>query len=215
VSTVEKDAFSEFEQSTETPALETEDVTAQVLKTAPGAVPMAKRGMIYTMTAAQGVNSAELINAAMSKKQVGKATPRRVVVAAPDGPSTSGGKHARQSITLVPVSGQGSTVMCGWLDVAQRAAGLRDYPSVGEQFRARYGHALDVTAEEYGALVRDLEGLLKTIGVSATQEVSEGPRPSAANVVSAESGGTQPLTVVIAVTLAAVAAVVLGVVFFR
>jgi hypothetical protein len=214
VSTVEKDSFSELEQGKDGPALETEDVTAQVLRTAPGAVPMAKRGMIYTMTAARGVNSAELINAAMAKKQVGKATPRRVVVAAPDGPSTSGGKHARQSITLVPVSGQGSTVMCGWLDVAQKTAGLRDYASVGDQYRARYGHPLDVTTEEYGALVRDLQGLLKTIGVSASEEVSEGPRPAQTAAVVAE-GAANPMTVVIAVALAALALVVIGVVFLR
>lgn len=178
--------------------------------TASGAVPiaMAVRGPIYTATAAQGFDSAQLINAALANKVVGKHNPRRLLVADPAGPSTSGGKHARQTITLVPVSGEGGTVMCGWLDVAKKAAGLRDYRSVGDQFRGRYGHALDITPEEYLGIVRELEVLMKTIGVAASHEVTE-PAKQAAQVaqkiavVEADEPeeGLRPLTIGLAAVL--------------
>lgn len=192
-----------------------EPVPAQPMQ---AAVPMAKRGMIYTATAAQGFDSAQLINAAMANKHVGKATPRRIVVAEPDGPSTSGGKHARQVITLAPVEGQGGTVMCGWLDLAKKTAGLRDFRSVADQYRGRYGAAIDITAEDYLGIVRELEGLMKTIGVVASHEVSE-PAKQAAKVAEQiaapdgpepEGAGMKALTLVLASVLlvGAVAAVV-------
>jgi len=180
---------------------------------APGPVPIAvaARGPIYTATAAQGFDSASLINAALANKVVGKQTPRRVLVADPSGPSTSGGKHARQTITLVPVSGQGGTVMCGWLDVAKKTAGLRDYRAVNDQFRGRYGQALDITPEEYLGILRELEGLMKTIGVAASHEVTE-PMKQAAQVAqaiaetkTAEPDGMRPLTIGLAVVLLLVA----------
>ncbi len=151
-------------------------------QTAAAAIPMAKRGMIYTATAAQGFDSAQLINAAMANKHVGKQVPRRVLVAEPDGPSTSGGKHARQVVTLAPVSGQGGTIMCGWLDLAKKTAGLRDFRSVAEQYRGRYSLVIDITPDEYLGIVRELEVLMKTIGVVASHEVAPEPVKQAAKV---------------------------------
>jgi hypothetical protein len=132
---------------------------------------MGARGPIYTMTAAQGANAAELINAGLAKKTVGKAVQRRIVVAPPDGPSTQGGKHARQTITLAAVEGTHATVMCGWLDVAQKAAGLRDYKAVADQFKARTGKPLDVTAEEYLTIINELEKFMSVIKVEVTHEL--------------------------------------------
>jgi hypothetical protein len=136
-------------------------------------VPIGARGAIYTVTAAQGANAADLVNAGMISKVVGKVTPRRVMVAAPDGPSTSGGKHARQTITLVPVSGQGVSIMCGWLDVAQKAASLRDFRALSAHHHARTGKELDVTADEYLAIVHDLENLLRALQVNLTHDTSD------------------------------------------
>jgi len=169
-------------------------------------IPAAKMGAIYTATAAQGFDSATLINAAMANKHVGKTVQRRVVVAEPDGPSTSGGKHARQTITLAPVTaGQGGTVMCGWLDVAKKMAGLRDFRAVSDQYKGRYGAVLDITAEDYLGIVRDLEGLMKTIGVVATHEITE-PAKQAAKVAEniAEPEPEEPAIKPTAMVLAAV-----------
>jgi len=173
-------------------------------------IPAAKMGAIYTATAAQGFDSATLINAAMANKHVGKTVQRRVVVAEPDGPSTSGGKHARQTITLAPVTaGQGGTVMCGWLDVAKKMAGLRDFRAVSDQYKGRYGAVLDITAEDYLGIVRDLEALMKTIGVVATHEITE-PAKQAAKVAEniAEPEPEEPAIKPLAIVLAGVLLVV-------
>jgi hypothetical protein len=92
-------------------------------------------------------------------------------VAAPDGPSTQGGKHARQTITLAPVEGQqGAIIMCGWLDVAQKQAGLRDYKAVAEQFKARTGKQIDLTPEEFLSIINDLEKFMGIIKVEVSHE---------------------------------------------
>ncbi len=134
----------------------------------------APRGQIYTVMAREGINAAEVVNTALKKKEVGKETPRRIEVIAPHGPSTSGGKKARQSITLVPVSGQGAGLMCGFLDVAQKSVEIRDYSVVAEQFKKRFGTRFDVSAEEYVNLTKQLGGILETLGFKISVEAAEG-----------------------------------------
>ena len=186
-------------------------------KAAAQPMPIGARGAIYTVTAAKGANAADLVNAGMISKLVGKATPRRVMVAAPDGPSTSGGKHARQTITLVPVSGQGVSIMCGWLDVAQKAASLRDYRALSEHHHARTGKTLDVTADEYLAIIHDLENLLRALQVNVTHDTSDAVQKAAQVAQNIEDSEpevepTKPAFVVaagVAMFIAAVISIVL------
>lgn len=133
------------------------------------AVPAQKRAAVYTQMAHQAVNAAELLNVGLHKKTVGKKDPRHIEVSEPSGPSTGGGKRARQSITLVPISGEGGVIMCGWLDVAQKAADLRPYDEIAEQFKARFGMKFDVTADEYRILMLDLEAMLQQLGFQMVQ----------------------------------------------
>lgn len=137
---------------------------------ATGTVPAAKRGAIYTMTAREGLDAAELVNAAFGRKTIGKLTPRRLEVVAPDGPSTAGGKHARQTIRLVPASGEGGPVMCGFLDVAQKLVELRSYETLVLQYEARFGEACDITRDEHATLCRDLQMTLTPFRYSFTHE---------------------------------------------
>lgn len=102
----------------------------------PGAVPFAKRGAIYTMTAREGVSAAELVNAAFLRRTLGSVTPRRLEVAAPDGPSTAGGKRARQTIRLVPVQGEGAPLMCGYIDAAKKRVELRGYATLCKELES-------------------------------------------------------------------------------
>jgi hypothetical protein len=170
---------------------------AQVQQKTPAAQAPAKtggapRGQIYTVMAREGINAAEVVNTALKKREIGKETPRRVEVIAPHGPSTSGGKKARQSITLAPVSGQGGALMCGFLDVAQKHVEMRDYALVAEQYRKRFGTRFDATAEEYGALVTQLSGILETLGFKVVAEApsegaaASGPEASGESEDSAE-----------------------------
>jgi hypothetical protein len=133
------------------------------------AVPAQKRAQVYTQMAHQAVNAAELLNKGLHKKTVGKKDPRHLEVSEPSGPSTGGGKRARQSINLVPISGEGGVIMCAWLDVAQRAADIRPYDEVEQQFKKRFGSKFDVTPDEYRILMKDLEGMLEQLGFQLVQ----------------------------------------------
>jgi hypothetical protein len=163
-------------------------------KSALGTVPEAKRGLIYTMTAREGVDASELVHAAFSRKTVGKLTPRRVEVVAPDGPSTAGGKRARQTIRLVPASGEGSPVMCGSLDVAQKIVELRGYEALVQQYEARFGEACDIAEAEYAALCKDLQMVLTPFRYTFAFE-SETRAAAARRVASQLTGSEQAATV--------------------
>jgi hypothetical protein len=205
VSTVEFDETSSELGEPGAAKVETAEVAAPRPQPAPGK-------QIYTMLAREGVNVAELINTAHRKRAIGKVVPRRVEVIAPHGPSTSGGKKARQSITLVPVEGGGPAIMIGHLDVAQKVAELRDHAAVTKQYRARFGSALEITAEEYQTAVKELSGLLGTMGfrITAHSEEEEDAAPTPSELPGATSTLTLPRLVMIAgLVLAALIALAL------
>lgn len=145
------------------PPLETHPGAGRVEAPLAGSVPKAQRAAVYTVMAHQAVNVAELLNRGLHKKTICK-DPRHIEVTEPSGPSTQGGKRARQSITLVPISGEGGVIMCGWLDVAQREAELRDYDEVSAQFKQRFGQRFDATREEYEKLMGELRGMIAQLG---------------------------------------------------
>jgi hypothetical protein len=160
-----------------------EPESGTVPRGAAGVVPAAKRGAIYTMTAREGLDAAELVNAAFGRRTIGKQTPRRVEVIAPDGPSTAGGKRARQTIRLVPALGDGSPMMCGFLDVAQKVVELRSYETLCQQYEARFGERCDITQDEYAGLCRDLQMTLSPFRYSFSSE-SETHAAAAPRVVA-------------------------------
>ena len=155
----------------ETKAAAPEEAPSEPKKAAPN-------GAMYTMLAREGVNAAGMINAALSKRTLGKTTPRRLEVAAPIGQSTAGGKKARQSVTLVAVSGDGAAVMCGWIDAAQKLGELREYPEVAQQYQSRFGMRFEVPIDEYKALMKDLENMLKALGFQMVTEEEEDDEPA-------------------------------------
>jgi hypothetical protein len=164
--------------------------------TAPGSVPLGQRGQIYTMTAQEGLDAAELVNAAFAQKLIGARTPRRVEVVAPDGPSTAGGKRARQTIRLVRARGEGPPIMCGYLDVARKVVELRSYSSVLQQYEERFAERFDVTESEYATLCNDLEATLKIFRYTFAYESTPPAAAHAARAqqkASAEDTGINPL----------------------
>jgi len=123
----------------------------------------------YTMTDAKrtvvaqaALDTSALLNMRFAPRLVGTQTKRRLTIAVPDGPSTDGGKKSRQSIVLVPAEdASAGTVMCGWLDVAQRRAELRVHGVVEAQYVARYKHEFDVPKDAYDGLLRDFKSTLE------------------------------------------------------
>lgn len=170
-----------------------------------GASPIAPkdRAQLYTRNAAEALNAADLINSALKKRVLGSTVPRYVEVAPPSGPSTSGGKKARQSITLAQTAQQAPAVMIGFLDVAQKTAGVREYQLVARQYEARFRVAFETSDDEYQALTKDLTGMLVTLGYNlVADEPREDGRSSAP---SPEPTTSNRKPIIIAVAMVAVA----------
>lgn len=64
---------------------------------------------------------------------------RRPVLTIPVGPSTQGGKLARQHITLEPDGAQAGSITVGWVDLPKRRASLKTFACLLDAHRARFG----------------------------------------------------------------------------
>lgn len=121
----------------------------------------------------------------------GQKRPRRLELSKPDGPSTAGGRVARQNLVLVPTEDSpASPLVIGWVDVANKRAELRSFRMLGKQFEARHGRGIDLEADAYDKLEQELSGFcdLQKIDLaridppvqapSADAVVERGPRES-------------------------------------
>ncbi len=72
-----------------------------------------------------------------------------VELTAPEGPSTSGGAHARQHLRLVPTRKGYAVIVAGAVDTVARTAQLRSREHVALVYEMRFGRALEITHEEY------------------------------------------------------------------
>jgi hypothetical protein len=186
VSTFEFDDSSLSGAGGQEPKFETADLGDKPRPLVAIGAPVAAKKQIYTVMAQQGVDAAQVVNTAMQKRLVGKLAPRRVEVIAPHGPSTSGGKKARQSITLVPAAGGGAAIVFGFLDVAAKSFEVRSHAQVSQQFKARFGEPFEATPEEYAALVKDMGKILGTLGFKPA-ELREDTNPSMKLAASSEA----------------------------
>jgi hypothetical protein len=184
-----------------------ENTAAKTSASAAGAAAPEQRGQLYTHNAEAGLNAAELINSALKKRVIGNAVPRRVEVASPSGPSTSGGKKAKQPITLVQPERPAPALMIGFLDVPHKTAGIREYALVAKQFEARFRVAFETTPDEYEALTKDLRGMLVTLGYEL---VPDEPRDDGRSSAPAPaSDDRKPLVISLAIVAVAVLALLL------
>ncbi|AGC48034.1 hypothetical protein MYSTI_06761 [Myxococcus stipitatus DSM 14675] len=115
---------------------------------------------LRTMFANHSALLAEQLRDALSKKVYGRGPHRVLRIDEPEGPSTAGGKLARQAISLVPRKGSGPSLMCGWVDVAKREAQLRAYEGVARRYEAHHGEPLELQPEEYERFLGDVEDTL-------------------------------------------------------
>jgi signal recognition particle subunit SEC65 len=169
VSTFEFDDSSLADLGDKHTKVDTADVGGKAAALAAAGTPIAAKKQIYTVMAQQGIDAAAVVNVAMQKRTLGTLTPRRIEVIAPHGPSTSGGKKARQSITLTPVAGGGAAIVFGFLDVAAKGFEVRPFSVVSQQFKARFGEPFEATADEYDALCKDLGKILDTLGFKLSE----------------------------------------------
>jgi hypothetical protein len=115
---------------------------------------------LRTMFANHSALLAEQLRGAMSSKMYGRGPHRVLRIDEPEGPSTAGGKLARQAISLVPRKGTGPSLMCGWVDVSKREAQLRNFEGVAKRYESHHGEPLEMQAEEYERFLTDVEEVL-------------------------------------------------------
>jgi hypothetical protein len=128
-----------------------------------------------THHANQALHTADLINLKFSPERFGTENPRYVKVREPDGPSTDGGRKARQAILLCAASDEeGGGIVCGFVDVTKKIAELRSYVVLKQAFETRFHQELDLSRGEHG---RFLEKMREFLGVQGFEvRVSNAPR---------------------------------------
>ncbi|QDE71067.1 hypothetical protein [Myxococcus xanthus] len=150
---------------------------------------------LRTMFANHSALLAEQLRDALSTKMYGRGPHRVLRIDEPEGPSTAGGKLARQAISLVPRKGAGSSLTCGWVDVSKREAQLRNFEAVAKRYELHHGEPLEMQAEEYERFLSDVEAVLTQAVIKVRVIVPEeaGTVRVAGPAASARATGVPPL----------------------
>ncbi|MFP2907960.1 hypothetical protein ACLESD_23500 [Pyxidicoccus sp. 3LFB2] len=156
---------------------------------------------LRTMFANHSALLAEQLRSALSSKMYGRGPHRVLRIDEPEGPSTAGGKLARQSISLVPRKGTGPSVMCGWVDVSRREAQLRNFEGVAKRYETHHGEPLEMQAAEYERFLQDVEEVLTKAVIKVRIIVPE--EQGAVRVMHSASPRRSGVPVLVAVLLAA------------
>jgi hypothetical protein len=171
---------------------------------------MAQQAMTAFAQAALAVS--DLVAAKFSSTKFGGSIPRVVKVQAPNVPSTGGGKQARESVNLVPESGDTSqAVTAGFIDVGLRAVELRTYAALSQTYEQRHKTKLDLPRAEYDAFVKEMQGFLGGEGyivkmVDVTEQNAKAAKAEAAsqNASAEASGGSKAPLIIVVVGLIAI-----------
>jgi hypothetical protein len=119
-----------------------------------------------TYHASQAAQVSDLINLKFAVKTFGTETKRYLRAMEPDGPSTDGGRKARQALMMMTKDemARGGGVVCGFIDVSSFVAEIRTYAVVSSHFNQRYSRPFDVSKGEYDRMHEQLDAFLKTQG---------------------------------------------------
>lgn len=120
---------------------------------------------LRTALAAQGIHLSALFFAVFENTVIPGNPQREPRLMAPPGPSTGGGKMARQNFSLIPVDeAEGKTVVIGWADSSQKRAELRSWKVVAEAHRQRFGQELDIPVGAYNSFMTKVVSFLREQG---------------------------------------------------
>jgi hypothetical protein len=153
----------------------------------PPAEPPAE-GEIRTTVSNKAAMVADLVKATFARRSYGIA-PYRLRIDEPDGPSTAGGLHARQPISLVSNLDSAPAVVVGWVDVAKKESQLRNYGVVRRRHQGRYTAPLDITEEEYERFLNELVETLFYGGIRILVQVPDDPEPTPAQGAQGQGQG--------------------------
>jgi len=145
--------------------------------------------MSRTFHANQAIQISELLTIRFARDAFGTAPQRKVAVSQPDGPSTDGGRKARQAILLSAEDGTGA-LMCGFIDVAQHKAEVRNYSALSQEFQARHRRPIDISRGEYDRFLQDAREFLSMQGMHV--HVAHAPHLPDNRAVSGPPPGARP-----------------------
>jgi translation initiation factor IF-2 len=155
------------------------------------------------MQAGLAVNFAYLFNAAFSGGLQGP-IPFKVELTQPAGPSTAGGKQARQHIRLVPFAG-GAAIVMGSYDPITRSAELRTFNHVADLHARRFrGAAVPIDPAHYQQLVGRMKSFFGTQGIDVSLvdvSASSPPEAMAPAAQPAPSSSMNPIIVLLSIIL--------------
>jgi hypothetical protein len=127
-----------------------------------------------THHADQAVHLTDLVRLKFVNQRFGTLRKRVVRLMSPDGPSTDGGRKARQSIVLMPEDGElGGAIVCGWLDVFRRVAELKTFHIVAAAFQDRYGMSIDISKTEYQRMLDMMLEFLRGLQIDARMAIAQ------------------------------------------
>lgn len=139
-----------------------------------------------TAFASKALELSEMFMIKFGRRGFGGAISRTLHVAAPE-ESTAGGKRAREPISLVPAAGaDGSTLVVGWMNVADNRAELRAFSVLDAIHRQRFGSGVDLVRADYETFLDEARRFFAEEAI-AFELATEAPPPPAARGPSRES----------------------------
>ena len=133
-----------------------------------------------TQFAMQALGLAELFHLQVGAERLGGAVAFHVELAAPEGPSTGGGKQSMQHLKLVPEGG-GPVTVAGWADPVARTAELRTYEHVSGLHAQRFkGQPIPLDRAQYDRLFGRMHDFFTQNGLQVT--IAAVPAPVTAAV---------------------------------
>ncbi|MCA9553757.1 MAG: hypothetical protein KC933_27195 [Myxococcales bacterium] len=114
-----------------------------------------------TVHAQQAMELSDLFSYKFAALRFGRTPVRRLKLQEPDGPSTAGGRHARQSLVLVSDDDPHQSLVVGWVDTTMHRSEVKSLKSLDQVHQARFGRALDLEPPEWERLLAELRGFLR------------------------------------------------------
>jgi translation initiation factor IF-2 len=128
-----------------------------------------------------------------------------VELSVPEGPSTGGGRQARQSIRLVPRRKGYSTVIAGTVDPVTSTAELRTFEHVAILHELRFKQPLEISGEEWDDFLAKADVVMNLARVRAARV---GPPPELLAQRKAQRRISMPVLLVFFVVMLLAALVV-------
>jgi hypothetical protein len=134
----------------------------------------------HTIFASQALGLAAMFQALTSKHRLGGNPAYLPQLAAPDGPSTGGGKQALQHVSLIPEGG-GDTIVIGSANTVEKRTELRSYRHVARTYSQRWrGAQLPFDKESYDELMKQIQAFFSSQSFTVTMldVAAESERPA-------------------------------------